>query len=293
VVHRAIDQRNQTYDLAIANGDRLRLFRKTWGTIDGRRQEVGSNGHVVEVIAQTATGLRVRTKDGAIADVEWRRMTDTVTNRLLLGFGHALTIDAAQGITSDEHINAMPRGTAGVTAFTSYVAESRSRGATWTMISEGALYEAERHRQALGEITPITTGDLWARAAEDMSRKTYKALATDLLTAVREDREAAVDAFIGCQIRMETAQIANPKVGEEALRRARAQVITESLSRHLTGLDTAIEANAAAIQETRQGMEADRHLRALRAEAKAAQGLIDEAKAAAAPRRSASPGPGS
>ena len=82
--------------------------------------------------------------------------------RLLLGFGDALTIDAAQGITSDEHINALPRGTAGVSAFTTYVAESRSRGTTWTVISEGALFEAERHRQALGDITPITQEDLWA-----------------------------------------------------------------------------------------------------------------------------------
>ena len=63
---------------------------------------------------------------GEVAEVEWRRLADEETGRLLLGFGHALTIDAAQGITSDEHINALPRGTSGVTGFTSYVAESRS-----------------------------------------------------------------------------------------------------------------------------------------------------------------------
>jgi hypothetical protein len=45
------------------------------------------------------------------ADVEWRRLADRETGLLMLGFGHALTIDAAQGITSDEHINALPRGT--------------------------------------------------------------------------------------------------------------------------------------------------------------------------------------
>ena len=39
--------------------------------------------------------------------------------------------------------------------------------------------EAERHRQALGEITPITKEDLWARAAADMSQKPYKALGID------------------------------------------------------------------------------------------------------------------
>jgi len=140
-------------------------------------QEVGSNGDVVEVLGQTLDHLRVRTKHGKVADIEWRRMADSATNRLMLGFGHALTIDSAQGVTSDEHINALPRGTAGVTGFTTYVAESRSRGTTWTVISEAAIHEAERHRQALGEITPITTDSLWAHAAEEvLSRVVWKQL---------------------------------------------------------------------------------------------------------------------
>lgn len=115
-----------------------------------------------------------------MANIEWRRLADVCSNRLLLGLGHALTIDAAQGLTSDEHINALLRGIGGVTAFTSHVAESRSRRTTWTVISEGALFEAERHRKALGDITPITKEDLWARAASDMSQKPYKALGIDL-----------------------------------------------------------------------------------------------------------------
>ncbi|WP_048884060.1 hypothetical protein, partial [Komagataeibacter intermedius] len=32
----AIDQRGETYDLAIATGDRLRLYRRTWGSVDGK-----------------------------------------------------------------------------------------------------------------------------------------------------------------------------------------------------------------------------------------------------------------
>jgi hypothetical protein len=164
-------------------------------------QQVGNNGDVVEILAVSAEGLRIRTKAGNIADVEWRRLAadqaggptsrarhgvakqpgETPTGRLLLGFGHALTIDAAQGITPDEHINALPRGTAGVTGFTTYVAESRSRGTTWTVIAEGALYEAERHSRALGDITPITAVHLWDRAAADVSEKPYKALSIDVL----------------------------------------------------------------------------------------------------------------
>jgi hypothetical protein len=31
-----------------------------------------------------------------VADLEWRRLCDSETDRLLLGFGHVLTINAAQ-----------------------------------------------------------------------------------------------------------------------------------------------------------------------------------------------------
>ena len=279
IVYRAIDQRGQTYDLAIASGDRLRLFRRTWGTVDGQKREVGSNGDVVEVIGRSADGLRLRTKEGRVANVEWRRLADDASGRLLLGFGHALTIDAAQGITSDEHINALPRGTSGVTAFTSYVAESRSRGTTWTVISEAAVYEAERHRQALGDITPITKDDLWARVAEDMSSKPYKALGMDLLAAARRDREEAVDAFIACHHAIETAQLANPDAGSAAFRRLRARAVNDSLSRHLSALDHVMQQNDAALRETAQAMETAAHLRALRTEAAAAKREIDTAAA--------------
>ncbi len=292
VVYRAIDQRGQTYDLAIATGDRLRLFRRTWGTVEGERAQVGNNGDVVTVLGRTSDGLRVRTGKGQVADVEWRRLADEATNRLLLGFGHALTIDAAQGITSDEHINALPRGTSGVTAFTSYVAESRSRGTTWTVVAEGAVLEAERRRQALGDITPITEATLWKRVAEDMSQKPYKALGMDLLDEARRDRERAVDAFIGSHHGIEAAQLRDADAGAEVVKHYRAQAVNESLGRHLAGLDHALQENGALLRETVQAREAADHLRALRAEAAVDKQRI-EAAAAARPRSpSPSPGPG-
>lgn len=203
---------------------------------------------------------------------------------LLLGFGHALTIDAAQGITSDEHINALPRGTSGVTAFTTYVAESRSRGTTWTVISEGALYEAERHRQALGDITPITREDLWARAAADMSEKPYKSLGIDLMATALRDREQAIDTYIATHQMMESAKLADPEAGPKAFRRLRAAAVNESLGRHLKALDHAMAENAARLAETLRGAEAARHLRAMRAQAAAAARQMAEAGAEPSPR---------
>ena len=291
VVYRAVDQRGQTYDLAIAAGDKLRLFRRTWGAVDGKQCEIGNNGDVVEVLGQSIDGVRLRTKDGRIADVQWRRLADQETGRLLLGFGHALTIDAAQGITSDEHINALPRGTSGVTSFTSYVAESRSRGTTWTVIAEAAVYEAERHKQALGDITPITRDDLWARVAEDMSKKPYKSLATDLLNAARQNREDTVDTFIACSHAIEWAQVQNPEFGQAAVKRIRAEAVNEALGRHLTALDHAADQNAGALRDTFQAREAIEHLRALTAEAKAAKRSIDAAAASGPAPGTRSAGP--
>jgi hypothetical protein len=293
IVYRAIDQRGQIYNLPIAAGDKLRLFRRTWGTIEGKSSQIGNNGDVVQVVGQNAAGICLQTRGGGVAEVEWRRLADEATGRLLVGFGHALTIDAAQGITSDEHINALPRGTSGVTAFTSYVAESRSRGATWTVISEAAVHEAERHRQALGDITPITTEDLWARIAKDMSQKPYKALGSDLLTAARLEREQAVDTFISCHQAIESALLDNPDFGRGALKRYRAQVVNEHLSRHLAGLDAALQRNAAEMKETLLALEAEQHLRALRTEATAAKREIDAAVRQQGYESSPSRGPGS
>ena len=289
-VYRAIDQRGQAYDLAIAAGDRLRLFRRTWGAVDGQKCEIGNNGDIVEVIGRTADGIRLRTKGGRVAEVEWRRLADDASGRLLLGFGHALTIDAAQGITSDEHINALPRGTSGVTGFTSYVAESRSVGTTWTVISEAALYEAERHRQALGDITPITHKKLWDRASADMSHKPYKSLAIDLRDGAEQDRDDAVDTFIACHHAMETAQLDNPNVGRDAVQRFRAQAIDKQLSRHLDGLDHAIQENAALLRDAAEAREVAAHLRALQAEAAAAKRGMTPPDATLAPRPGSGPG---
>jgi hypothetical protein len=180
-----------------------------------------------------------------------------------------------QGITSDGHINALPRGTAGVTGFTSYVAESRSRGTTWTVIAEGALYEAERHSRALGDIMPITTEHLWDRAAVDMSEKPYKALGIDLLNSARQDRERAIDIFIKLNRGLEEAQLKDPLFGVKAFQRLRAAAVNEQIGRHLPALDAAIAENKQILGEAAKAREVAAHLRALRAEAARTKQQLD------------------
>lgn len=165
VVYAATNNRGETYDLAVAVGDRFRLYKKTAARIDGARGFIGANGDVVTVRGWWEKGLVLEDKSGRIGHVEWRRITDRDTGRLLLGYGHCLTVDAAQGITSAEHINALPRGSAGITAFKGYVAESRHERIGWTFISRAAETQAELASRPLGDPTEVTDEQVWHVAA--------------------------------------------------------------------------------------------------------------------------------
>ncbi|WP_232480897.1 MobF family relaxase [Roseomonas sp. KE2513] len=280
----AVDQRGQTYDLPLATGDKVRLFRRTMGTIDGKSANFGSNGDVVTVAGQTEAGLMLRDKRGRVGEVPWRVLRDKPTGRLLLGHGHALTIDAAQGITSQEHINALPRGTGGVTAFKGYVAESRARGTSWTMVAEAATFEAIKRTKALGDATPITSQDLWRKVSEDLSQKPYKPLGVDLLGEARKAREAAIDTFIRFEQRVQMDELRGRDVGREFRMRRQAEAVRSELPRLTEALD-------AVIQEFRGGpaTAAERHLRELRVEVEASRWAIEQATI---PPKPPSSGPG-
>lgn len=141
---------------------------------------MGNNGDFVDVKGWTDKGIVLKNSHGVEGFVPWERLADRKTGRIKLGFGHAMTIDAAQGITSDEHINAMPRGTTAMTGFTAYVAESRHVLTCWTKIAEAPVTEAETFSRPLGDKTPVTIEDILNRIAGDMGKHPYKSLAIDL-----------------------------------------------------------------------------------------------------------------
>jgi hypothetical protein len=273
-VYAAIDQRGQHYNLAIATGDRLRLFRRTWAQFGKKGGYIGNNGDIVDVVGRTDNGLLLRTMEGRVGAVEWRRLTDT-GGRLLLGYGHALTIDAAQGLTADEHVNALPRGTSAITKFKAYVGESRSRGTTWTVISEAAVLEAEKVSRPLGNPTAVTSKDLWARVATDMSYAPYKALAIDLAAAARRDRDYAIDTFIQGSHRVESQRLAGRHHGNEFRQRKRAERVQKALSQHIVALGEAIRANGEIYGQL--GSAVATHLRRLHAEAEVARQNMEAA----------------
>ncbi len=293
-IHKAVAPRGSnephTFDLPIATGDHLRLYRYTWARIDGRQGPIGYNGHVVKVLGKTDEGLVLQNAKGQIGEVEWRRLTDPKTKRLMLGFGHALTVDAAQGRTSDEHIDALPRGSAGITAFKAYVAESRARGQTWTMISEAAVYEAEKRSRALGDAKPIESEDLWRRVAADMAHKPYKSLALDLVEAYRRTKERGIDAFIKQSHAFHKWASEGKDAGRQARERARSNILVDHLARHIAEFGEEVKRHSALLRDALQSLDAGLHQQ--RSAPRARPRTADQPAAdAPAPRRS-SPSPG-
>ena len=69
-------EKPEFFDLPIATGDRLRLYRKINVEIDGRRTSLGSNGDIVEVVGKTASGLVLRNARGLTAAADWKTLSD-------------------------------------------------------------------------------------------------------------------------------------------------------------------------------------------------------------------------
>ena len=188
---------NRRPDRRQARHDRQQRRHRRGGPQDGRR-------------ARTAQRARSDGRDRLEAALGPK------TGRLLLGFGHAFTIDAAQGMsTKGEHINALPHGTGATSAFKTYTAESRATGRTHTLISKAAVHAAVQRSRALGDVTPMTEEDLWTQVAKDASEKPYKALALDIVGKARRQHDKAVQTGLSNHNQIEKAAGHRPDLGAE------------------------------------------------------------------------------
>lgn len=248
----------ELFDLPIAIGDKLRLYSRTWATIDGKGGSIGNNGDIVDVAGKTANGLLLRDQHGRLGEVEWRRLVDRATGRLHLGFGRAFTVAAAQGMsTKGEHANTFVHGTAGSNAFTNYPGESRATGKTYTLISKAAVLADIVHGRALGDATPITDDDLWDRIAEDTSAKPYKSLGIDLLKAARRHTASAIEATLRGHHHIEKAKLSTPDLGHEIRAVFDAAALHEAFARHRAAIENIIQ-QCAHILKNAAGLVADR-----------------------------------
>lgn len=255
VMYQAIDNRGSLYNLPVAVGDRHRLFKKTYGYVNGEFKSAGSNGDIVEVTGFWKEGLRFRTKQGEDAEVRWSTLKDRDTGRLKMGYGHALTIDAAQGLTDSATHFAMPQGTAGITAFKTYVAMSRHTEMCEVWVSEAAMREAVHEKRPLGDMRKITEDDLWTQAVKDMADKPRKSLAIDLLNDVLSHQGALVDDLLRLDQRLQKVEERPRNFAEEIFGKVQEIRLRDTAELEIAGIERAIHARSHVLAGLRDHME--------------------------------------
>jgi hypothetical protein len=193
---KATDQNGAEYDLTLARGDRVRLFANTGAALSGGRAgNIGRNGSVLTVLDVSAEGVRMRNAKGTEGLIKWDTLRDPLSGRVRLSHGDCLTINAAQGLTATEHINALPGGSRTANANTVYVAESRHRRQSWLVTSDGAERREIAERRPLGDARPITRKDVLANMARNLSRQPEKSSALLFLERAAEGMRQSARGF--------------------------------------------------------------------------------------------------
>jgi hypothetical protein len=185
------------YELALAAGDRVRLFRRTnvKFTETGTVGNIGRNGSVLDILALDAAGLTVRNGAGREGEVVWDTLRDKASGRVQLAYGDALTTNTAQGTTVTEHIHAMPGGTKPVSAFGVYTSGSRHREQSFIVTSEGAERVEVIVRRPLGDRREIGRSDLLTNIIRNFAQQPEKEAALALIDRAVGLRRGAVQAM--------------------------------------------------------------------------------------------------
>ena len=186
--------------LALAAGDRVRLFNQV--VVD--RRHFASNGDTVTVLDANNDAMRVRRDDGKEASVKYDQLRARRDRPVQLAYGYAVTTDAAQGLTSDEHINAMPEGSRAVTSRKAYPAESRQRDTTWLVTNEAAERRQIASRIPIGTFQPIRDADMWRNVANNLGRADMRQSATDFLRHSSGIQRGAMTALPAASVQAET-----------------------------------------------------------------------------------------
>ena len=193
VVVDAATASGEPFQLPIATGDMLRLFRRVYGSGAGTGA-LGDNGTNVEVVAVHNGGLVLRSPSGREAVVKWNALRSE-DGRLMIGPGTVTTIDSAQGATHEESLLVLPHGAASVGAERFYVAQSRHRGENFIIVSEGAERRGIVARRSPTDSSPVRPDEIWAHVAAELSRSRALETATAFLARSHEIRREAQGTF--------------------------------------------------------------------------------------------------
>ncbi|MDD2794633.1 MobF family relaxase [Acidocella sp.] len=228
-------QGTRSYSLALAEGDRVRLFDKVNAAFtNGTHGNIGRNGSVLDVVKIQGDGLVLRNHNGKEGFVPWDRLQDDA-GRFRLAYGEALTTHTAQGSTVTEHIHAMPSGSRLVTAFGAYTSGSRHREQSFIVTSDGAERAEVAGRRPLGDRREITPGDVLANVTRNFSRQDEKESAVSMLERAANVRRGTIRAVQASLQPMEARTAAQEPTTSlpERLDRRR---ITRALESRLPGL---------------------------------------------------------
>ena len=228
----------EDYEMRLAVGDRVRLYERATATFvatDGSGRtthgNIGNNGSVLEVRGITPEGLMLRNAAGREGLVRWETLRDQESGRIRLGWGDALTIDAAQGSTVGRHILAMPSGSAGVNGYQGYTAGSRHRDETLLVVGDAAERREIAARRPRGDFRPIGEGDVWENVARNFSRKPERSSALAFLDRAVNVRRGTVRTFQGELERMERRQAEGKAPTADAKTRGQASATREVVRR--------------------------------------------------------------
>lgn len=242
----AVDQAGGTYVLPVADGDKVRLYGRTYAQGAGRGV-IGVNGSILEVRGITAAGIVLRTVSGREGLVPWGNLRDRETGRLRIGQGTVQSIAGAQGATEEECILAAPGGSAGIDAASFYVAMSRHRSVSWIVLGEGAERRAVTERRSIGDARAIRPTDIWSHAATTFSRRPQSETALDLMERAHVVRRGAEAVFRSGLARLEarTARGQAPTVIPRLGRRQRLALALEPLGQRIRARAQALHGLAA------------------------------------------------
>lgn len=195
----------ERYQLSIAVGDQVRSLRRIGIPGGGRGATIASNGDLLTVLDVSTAGAVLRNADGDEARVQWKAFSDENGGPLRLAPGYASTIDSQQGVTSTEHLNVIASGSAKVEGFKNYVAESRHRAAAWLVVNESADRQQIHASREVNDWTTITTDDVWANIAKNLSRQPSKTLAVDFLKRATELYRGTITQRFAGRVKREQA----------------------------------------------------------------------------------------
>ena len=184
----------RTYEMALAEGDRVRLFKRTGALFldTGKGGNIGQNGSVLTVAAVRDDGLVLHGREGRAGLVKWEVLRHERNGRIMLAYGDALTIHTSQGATVSEHIFAMPAGSGPVNAFGAYTSGSRHREISWMVTSDGAERAEVAARRPLGDRRPVRESDVVANIVRNFARQPEKESALALIERAEALRRGTV-----------------------------------------------------------------------------------------------------